>query len=255
MRTRVYVDGLNLYYGALKGTNLKWLNLVELARVLLPSTHTIEKLKYFTAPVSGVVDKTAPSRQQTYISALKTLPEVQVVKGSFIAESIWRPVPNLPIANKAIQAPAPVTLPRGDHVVSNQQSRILPVGEHHPPGAQRPKRRTRRPPHPNAVLAEVHTLEEKGSDVNLASHLLNDAWKGLFDVAVVISNDTDLVEPIRMVTQERNQPVIIVCTSRRMAAGLASVASRKRYIRKSHLRKAQFPDPLPASRIQKPAGW
>ena len=31
MRTWVYVDGLNLYYGALKGTNLKWLNLVELA--------------------------------------------------------------------------------------------------------------------------------------------------------------------------------------------------------------------------------
>ena len=34
MQTRVYVDGFNLYYGALKGTKFKWLNLVELARVL-----------------------------------------------------------------------------------------------------------------------------------------------------------------------------------------------------------------------------
>lgn len=42
-------------------------------------------------------------------------------------------------------------------------------------------------------------MEEKGSDVNLASHLIIDASAGLFDVALVISNDTDLVEPIRLV--------------------------------------------------------
>lgn len=53
-------------------------------------------------------------------------------------------------------------------------------------------------------------MEEKGSDVNLAAHLLNDAWKGVFDAAVVVSNDTDLVEPIRMVTTERGKPVIVM---------------------------------------------
>ena len=31
MRTRVYVDGFNLYYGALKGTSFKWLNLLALS--------------------------------------------------------------------------------------------------------------------------------------------------------------------------------------------------------------------------------
>ena len=41
MQTRVYVDGFNLYYGALKGTKFKWLNLVELARHVLPADHTI----------------------------------------------------------------------------------------------------------------------------------------------------------------------------------------------------------------------
>lgn len=36
LRTRVYVDGFNLYYGCLKGTPWKWLNLVALfERVLV----------------------------------------------------------------------------------------------------------------------------------------------------------------------------------------------------------------------------
>jgi len=52
-------------------------------------------------------------------------------------------------------------------------------------------------------------MEEKGSDVNLACHLVNDAWAGRFDAAVVISNDTDLVEPIRIVTQELKKNVLI----------------------------------------------
>ena len=47
MRTRVYVDGFNLYYGALKGTSFKWLNLVALSYRVLPSGHTIDKLKYW----------------------------------------------------------------------------------------------------------------------------------------------------------------------------------------------------------------
>ena len=64
----------------------------------------------------------------------------------------------------------------------------------------------------DAVIAEFHTMEEKGSDVNLAGHLLNDAWQDLFEAALVISNDTDLVVPIRMVTEEWKRPVFVVCS-------------------------------------------
>ena len=64
MQTRVYVDGFNLYYAALKGTQFKWLNLVELARQVLPAGHTIDKLVYFTARVSGISDRGAPARQR-----------------------------------------------------------------------------------------------------------------------------------------------------------------------------------------------
>ena len=56
MRTRVYVDGFNLYYRALKGTPFKWLNPVELARQALPVGYVVDKLLYFTARVSGVSD-------------------------------------------------------------------------------------------------------------------------------------------------------------------------------------------------------
>ena len=57
-------------------------------------------------------------------------------------------------------------------------------------------------PRPNGPkTVEVLKTEEKGSDVNLATHLLVDAFDGDFDVAVVISNDSDLVEPITVVRE------------------------------------------------------
>ena len=84
MRTRVYVDGFNLYYGALKGTSFKWLDPVRLSRILLPPECVIDKLRYFTARVSGIPDPAALARQHTYLGALGTLPEVEMHFGSFL---------------------------------------------------------------------------------------------------------------------------------------------------------------------------
>jgi len=67
MRTRVYIDGLNLYYGAVKGTPFKWLDPVRLSALVLPQACVVERLLYFTAHVSGVVDPGAPARQKEYI--------------------------------------------------------------------------------------------------------------------------------------------------------------------------------------------
>ena len=92
VRTTVYVDGFNLYYGAVKDTPFKWLNLVQSARHLVPGGHVVERLKYFTARVSGVSDRRAPARQQAYLNALGTLPEVQIYFGSFLAKTLWRPL-------------------------------------------------------------------------------------------------------------------------------------------------------------------
>ena len=254
MRTRIYVDGFNLYYGALKGTPFKWLNLVELARQLLPAGHAVDQLNYYTARVSGVSDPQAPARQHAYLRALRTLPEVTLHFGSFLAKTAWRPLTNLPVAGKSIATPIPVTLPAGHHPV--EASGTLAVGSYPPKGTRRKRRHNTTAPLSDAVIAEVHTMEEKGSDVNLAVHLLNDAWRELFDAAVVISNDTDLVTPIRMVSTERRKPVFVVCPGRwQIAPKLAGVASHVRHIRPALLKAAQFPDRLPGTNISKPQNW
>ena len=53
-------------------------------------------------------------------------------------------------------------------------------------------------------------MKEKGSDVNLATELLVDAFENAFDVAAVISNDSDLVAPIRAVRTRTSKPVGII---------------------------------------------
>lgn len=52
MKTNVYIDGFNLYYGCLKKTPYRWLNVAELCRLMLPKD-TIHRIKYFTARVSA----------------------------------------------------------------------------------------------------------------------------------------------------------------------------------------------------------
>jgi hypothetical protein len=54
---------------------------------------------------------------------------------------------------------------------------------------------------------KVYKTEEKGSDVNLATHLMLDAFQRDCDLAVVVSNDSDLEEPIRVVMQVLGIPV------------------------------------------------
>jgi hypothetical protein len=176
---------------------------------------------------------------------------------SFLAKTVWRPLTNLPVAGRAIHTPAVVALPAGDHRVAGLPApQTLPVKGYPPASTGKKKRRRITPPLHDAVIAEVHSMEEKGSDVNLAVHLLNDAWKGLFDYAVVISNDTDLVEPIRMVTTERGKPVMVVCPGRwSMAPKLRNVASPVRHIHSAMLRAAQFPPLIPGTTISKPQGW
>ena len=72
MQTRVYVDGFNVYYGALKGTIFKWFNLVELARNMLPSDHELDMLFYLIARSCGVFNRQSLTNQQVYLNALQT---------------------------------------------------------------------------------------------------------------------------------------------------------------------------------------
>ena len=65
------------------------------------------------------------------------------------------------------------------------------------------------PPTP-PTLVKVVKNEEKGSDVNLATRLLIDAFDKAFDAAVIITNDSDLAEPIRQVRRQFGYRVTIL---------------------------------------------
>ena len=71
IRTYIYVDGFNLYYGAVKNTPYKWLNLKALFRYLLKPQHDIRAIKYFTALVSGKIDPDQLLRQKAFLRAIQ----------------------------------------------------------------------------------------------------------------------------------------------------------------------------------------
>jgi hypothetical protein len=77
-RTIVYIDGFNLYYGAVRGSAFKWLNLQRFFQLLRPHDNIV-KVHYFTALVDG---STKPN-QDVYLRALGTLPLVNIVLGKF----------------------------------------------------------------------------------------------------------------------------------------------------------------------------
>jgi uncharacterized LabA/DUF88 family protein len=60
------------------------------------------------------------------------------------------------------------------------------------------------------MYVRVLKSEEKGSDVNLSVHLVNDAWNNRYDCAVVCSYDGDMAEAMRIVRRERHKSVVLV---------------------------------------------
>jgi uncharacterized LabA/DUF88 family protein len=122
-------------------------------------------------------------------------------------------------------------------------------------------------PAPNEQpFVRVIKTEEKGSDVNLAAHLLLGAFRGEYEIAVVISNDSDLKEPIRIVTEEFHKPVIVLVPmrisspgqkKRRIAQDLKDVATIAIPIDSANLTTSQFPNTLSDKhgQIHKPVSW
>lgn len=204
----VYVDGFNLYYGAVKGTPYKWLDISKMVQLLLPKNQVL-KIKYFTALVnSRPQDPDQPLRQQIYLRALRTTPNLEIILGHFLSHPVWMPLAN-------------------------------PI-----PGQKQ--------------YAEVIKTEEKGSDVNIATHLLFDGVKNKYQVAIVISNDSDLVEPIKIVRNEYHKTVIVLNPSSLVPSQeLARYATFVKPIRQGLLAASQFPNTMQDQNgtFTKPASW
>ena len=210
MATIVYIDGFNFYYGAVKGTPYKWLDLDRLCRLILPRDDIV-KIRYFTAMIrERSHDPEQVVRQQAYLRALATLPLVEIHYGHFSVRRV------------------PMLL------------------------ADPPDSGTRR--------VEVMKTEEKGSDVNLATYLLLDAFQRQCDTAVVLTNDADLAEAVRVAQDELGISVGIVNPHprRRRSRKLQQLGCLfHKQVPVTALAQAQFPTIVrdSAGEIHKPSGW
>lgn len=108
------------------------------------------------------------------------------------------------------------------------------------------------PQHGYATI--IHT-EEKGTDVNLAVHLLNDAWLDLYDCGVVVSNDSDLAESMVLSKQREKLIGWLLPGDQYPSQELAKIASFRKTIRNSVLKTSQLPVQIPNTNIVKPSTW
>jgi len=132
MRTIIYIDGFNLYFKFLeKRPALKWLNVKALAERLLKPTNQVIGVKYYTARVSGRIDPAAPARQQLYLDALRTVPEISIHMGTFLLSEKFAGLVKPPEFRPSMSLPLPET---SDYVVAHihllgKQSRHPARGE------------------------------------------------------------------------------------------------------------------------------
>lgn len=104
----------------------------------------------------------------------------------------------------------------------------------------------------------IRTFEEKGSDVNIATLLLRDAFLDRFDRAIVISNDSDLALAVSTVVADADKPVHITSPDLWVVNELQAAASSNGILRPRIVRTSQLPNPVVAANgdeIHKPNGW
>lgn len=108
---------------------------------------------------------------------------------------------------------------------------------------------------PQEGWVNVMLTEEKGTDVNLAVHLLNDAWENAYDCGVVVSNDSDLAEAMRLAQNQNKIIGWLVTGNQHPSQLLSKIANFRKPIRKTILSISQLPDNIPGTNIVKPKEW
>lgn len=235
LRTRVYVDGYNLYYGCLKGTPHKWLNPLALFERILPTvTATIAQhgaltseldplsVKFFTAPILEKAAKAEDSLrcQEKYHKAL----------------------------NKHLQGRLEIV--KGYYSLTEARAKVI--------DAQDSKKWPR-----DCIETPIWKLEEKQSDVNLSVHAVVDALKGGIEHVVIVTNDTDIEPALKMIREHTKAAVgLIIPTTDHQRQPNTSLAQHAHWVR-SHitdgeLQASQLPFVIPdgkKSAISKPESW
>jgi uncharacterized LabA/DUF88 family protein len=228
-RTSVYIDGYNLYYGRLRDSPHKWLDIValfdQIIKVQDPRS-SVDAVKLFTAyalakfATHGQLSVVA---QQSYHRALQ------------------------------LKYPERMHITLGNHS-HDKAGTLLPEYV-----AGQPYDRLKR--------ARVWKIEEKQTDVNIAISMYRDASKGLFDHQVIVTNDSDAEPTLKAIREDFHHVTLGVITpirplgtggSRSISASLEKHAHwMRRYILDSELAAAQLPPHIPTNKkpIRKPDHW
>ena len=244
MRVGVYVDGYNLYYGGKrqlrKQPGWRWLDVRALVTDLVGAQRgwtgaVVERIVYCTARIDAGFNPAGHAEQDIYLKALHASQSVDHIEfGKYITGIRARP-----LAVKNPRKGGPPILVTSDWPVMVQSTLGTKVKDAH------------------FMVSTLHQ-EEKGTDVNVATHLLKDVLTTQVDAVVVVSNDSDLKLPVHMARDL--VPVGHVNPARGLFAGdLAGkptdgVGSHWwRKLGPGDFTAHQLPDP--AAGYDKPSGW
>lgn len=204
MRVGAYIDGLNLYYGGRAHCGRdqpgwRWLDLRLLCERLLAERRDwgnqkplLHRVVYCTAFIDGQSNEAGRRRQGAYVRALQARGSFDhLEEGKFVA---WTRHGLLATADSRDR---PV-IARSGWPIQVRDRRGRPVRD-----AQ--------------FMVSYLSSQEKGSDVNVATHLVKDVLDERADAAIVISNDADLRLPLQLARQ--SVPVGTVNPGKRPTAG------------------------------------
>jgi len=231
LRTAVYVDGYNLYYGRLRGTPFKWLDLIPFFDALLErrdQNEVLTRVNVFTAWAFARFSTHGDASVQAQNAYHRALQQLHGDR---------------------------VSITYGTHSIDDAGT-MLPTFL---PGV----------PYDRNQRTRVWKIEEKKTDVNLALGIYRDVAKGLVDRVILVSNDSDTEPVLDAIRQDfpnimigvlmPRKPVLMVNQPQRRRSG--SLASRADWtiecILDEHLRDAQLPDSIPTKKkpIRKPMHW
>jgi hypothetical protein len=172
VKAYAYIDGFNLYNGALKHRPAcKWLDLRKMCERLLPASCELDWIRYFTARPGSSGNPRQAQKQEIYLRAIRgECTPLSLHEGHFRTDTEW-----LELAGSRPDTPS---------------------------------------------RAKVRVRQEKGSDVNLAIHLISDAAEREIDAAMVITDDFDQEGALRMAKELYGVRLIVV--SPRKHRGLAN---------------------------------
>ena len=245
MRVGAYIDGLNLYHGGRQlcgrgRPGWRWLDLRLLCERLLAERRdwmdrnpVLDRVVYCTAFIDGQINEAGRRRQGLYVRALG-------VHGSFDHLEVGRFV---------------ARTRRGFLATADSRGRPVATRSGWPVQVSD---RLGKPIHDALFKVSYLSLQEKGSDVNVATHLLKDVLGKRVDAAIVISNDGDLRLPLQLARQ--TAPVGTVNPSNSATAG--DLHGRRgegagshwwRKLTAGDLRSCQMPEVVGDCR--RPEGW